>query len=245
MKRIVFTTCMLVFTLLAVGLVSGCTETQQIPSTTTTTTSTSTTSISTSTTTTTSTSLSTSTTSTTTTTSAGGSSSYFPNTVGYTWVYAVSDGTTGITTAGGNVLLPGDITAQEWVITQISTIDGNSVLRSYNTLSSSAVINWGTSLEGYEVVTNEGYTDLEFPLVVGNTWTRYSSGNTTINASVEAKESFTVPLDTYSNCYKITFYTYVNSILSSTAYNWYANNVGLIRQSSTTTATKELSSKSF
>ena len=175
---------------------------------------------------------------TTTTSKATGGREYFPNEDGYKWRYAmtitlpttIETGTTEATFIG---TWPVDsIIAQ---ILKADTIFDSIVDSELNLVqvTDAAVLTYGTVSDP----TTEATKLLDFPLEVGKKWV--ASG--TYEVEVMARETVSVPLRDYDDCFKI--YDSLGEV-----YWWLAPNVGPVKYMAvdpTAVTTMELVYKSF
>ena len=187
----------------------------------------------------------TTTTSTTTTTTIAGGSQYFPRVDGYIWTY---DYITGGETGSMVISFEGtyDVGTLETQIRKQNAVHPSypSTAEIYLIVTDDAALVYGTSSSP----TTECQTYLPFPLSVGESWS-YQLLNLIAYCSIVSYESVTVPAGTFDDCYEV--YTTYESGSSVDVYEWYAPDVGLVKNNNVSintgliTATFELTSKNF
>lgn len=185
--------------------------------------------------------------------SGDGDSSYYPHVNGYSWTYNTSSKTTTKTIYNSNTYL----STQETSGTEVDLFNGTSevsgvgtaqVLQvtttttSGSTTSNSLIVANSSNVKYYGTTsapTTDALTMLVFPLSVGSSWTT-QNGGITVEASVIAKESVTVPAGTFSDCYKVKYssnYIINSANMTYDVYAWFAKNVGGVKNVSVLTAT--------
>lgn len=157
---------------------------------------------------------------------SGGGREYFPNTDGYSWSYNYRP------MSGSqmemNITFSGSITSGGKTFQVFKGNIGIITFESY-------VIVTDSNVKTYNTLTSEASTLLVFPLNVGSHW--FNSGSD--ESQVLALETVTVQAGTFNNCYK------VRTTRQASFYDdWYAPNVGLIKEINSS-ATLELVSKNF
>lgn len=150
-----------------------------------------------------------------------------PHADGHSWKWeGESDPASyGYATYEGTTSVPYDSTTAQ-VLKNWDT-EGGAADDKYNRINSSGFYYYADLSAAPQVI-------LEFPFGVGSTWTCTESGTTPfgslkVTATVDKKESVTVPLGTY-DCYKI-IYTYVYlGITKTLSTAWIAKGVGVVKE---------------
>jgi hypothetical protein len=176
---------------------------------------------------------------TTTTSKATGGREYFPNEDGYGWRYSMSvtipptilTGTSEATFVGTypvDSILVAQVLVTDTIVDSSHEIELNLVQ-----VTDAAVLTYGTVGDS----TTEATKILDFPLEVGKKWVTIG----TFESEVVARETVSVPLGDYDDCFKI-----YNSL--DEVYWWLAPNVGPIKYvdvDPTEVTTMELVYKNF
>lgn len=165
---------------------------------------------------------------------------YFPSNPGNTLAYKYSNGDSQIITFEGETVVSGSITAQ--LIKQYYLSGGTPhTSEVYWSVTDSGVFYYGSP----QYPTTEPQVLLIFPLSIGETWTQWSSGPSSIGVSVTSQESVTVAAGTF-DCYKVKYTNYTGTLETSSYYIWFGNGAGRVKiDTGPSSILIELQSKNF